>query len=307
MSRKRLNPRAMFRGLEKRHKLQTHGSGGALQPAQNTAYASQLGGPVHPAAVAAKCGQRSVMLRVVLAPKSIECQFIKRIQNGNDGGMVEQVFTRSMRHGFARMRVLLCEDGRPNMASCADSVRDGIANLFSFWNVAADVEICSFSFMGDTERMTALLMDAEIFYFAGVHGAPPRLNRHLCHLLQERVRCHQMGYFGVCGGATIAGDRSRLALPGLDLFAGIAVQYDSGVSPSAVAVETSAERNVVQFTSGCALAFVLDETLQMGICFACIKNHRRWWPFAAQNSLQVQRIIDTMRQRSLHDSMRFVD
>ena len=83
-------------------------------------------------AVAAKSGQRSVRLGVVLAPKSIECQFVRQVKNGRDKGMVEEVFKRSIRHRDARMRVLLCEDGRGDADSSAVSVRMWIQELYDF-------------------------------------------------------------------------------------------------------------------------------------------------------------------------------
>ena len=59
--------------------------------------------------------------------------------------------------------------------------------------------------------MKELLMDADLFYFAGFVGirAPPGLNDamrngHLLHLLRERVQYNCMGFAGVCGGAMLA-------------------------------------------------------------------------------------------------------
>ena len=99
-------------------------------------------------------------------------------------------------------------------------------------------------------------------------------NRGLLHLLRERVQCNYMGFVGVCGGAKVAGigNGNNFGLPGLDLLNGIKVQYEAGVTAAQVTVDTNADLQLVQMTTGCALAFVMDETMQMGICFACTKK-----------------------------------
>ena len=147
--------------------------------------------------------------------------------------------------------------------------------------------------------MTELLMDADLFYFAGFVGlrAPPCLdnamrNGHLLHLLRERVQYNCMGFVGVCGGAMLAGNGNNLGLPGLDLLNGIKVQYDPNVAAAQVTVDTNAERQIVQMTSGCALAFVMDETMQMGINFSCTTNQAQWLQLASTNSEEDQRVID---------------
>jgi hypothetical protein len=81
-----------------------------------------------------------------------------------------------------------------------------------------------------------------------------------------------MGFVWVCGGAMLAGNGNNLGLPGLDHLNGIHVQYESNVAAAQVTVETNAERQIVQMTSGCAVAFVMDEAMQMGIGFTCTKN-----------------------------------
>ena len=118
--------------------------------------------------------------------------------------------------------------------------------------------------------MKELLMDADLFYFAGFLGirAPPGLddamrNGPVLHLLRERVEYNYMGFVGVCGGAMLAGNVNCFGLPGLDLLNGIKVQYESNVAAAQVTVETNTERQIVQMTSGCALAFVMEETMQI--------------------------------------------
>ena len=177
------------------------------------------------------------------------------------------------------MRALLCEDGKRGGPSSAESVRQGIERLYDGWETPATVEIVAFSFLSQPACMTELLMDADLFYFAGFFDAPAGLddamrNGDLLHLLRERVQCNCMGLFGVCGGAKLAGigNGNNFGLPGLDLLNGIQVQYDAGVAAAQVTVDTNAELQTVQMTTGCALTFVMDETMQMGICFTCTKK-----------------------------------
>ena len=110
------------------------------------------------------------MFYVIFAPKSIETQFIKRVQGHQDYGLVRQVLTRcrSLRLQSRQLvRVLLCEDGKRGGPSSAESVRQGIERLYDGWETPATVEIVAFSFLSQPACMTELLMDADLFYFAG--------------------------------------------------------------------------------------------------------------------------------------------
>ena len=138
------------------------------------------------------------------------------------------------------------------MTSSAESVRQGIKRLYDGWKTLATVEVVAFSFLSPPACMTELLMDADLFYFAGFFDALAGLddamrNRGLLHLLRERVQCNYMGLFGVCGGAKLAGigNGNNFGLPGLDLLNGIKVQYESNVAAAQVTVDTNAERQVV--------------------------------------------------------------
>ena len=132
--------------------------------------------------------------------------------------------------------------------------------------------------------MSDLLMDADLFYFAGGFYGKQKIpadlddamrNGHLPHLLRDRVQHNGMGFFGVCAGAILAGNgETRIGLPGFDFLNGFQIQYDSSGSAGAATVNTNADRRIVQMTSGCALAFVMDETMQLGIAFTCVnKQH----------------------------------
>ena len=188
-------------------------------------------------------------------------------------------------------------------------MKKGIKELYSLWGVDLEVQIWHWSFMEETTEMIDRLMNADLFYFAGVHKIPQGLNHAmrngpLLHLLLERIQYNQCAFFGVCGGAMMAGKNNPYGLPGLDIFDGITVQYDMNVGASIdYLVATNAEAQIMQMTTGCALAFVMDAKVLRGTSFACIKNHAGWWPVAQRNTREVQSIIDMKKNdwTSYHD------
>ena len=153
------------------------------------------------------------MVRVILAPKGVEHYFIKSVAQGDDGGHMRTVLTpmkynQCMRSIVTPIRVCLCEDGRrEGYPSSAISVKDGLSRLYSLWGMSVDVQICKFSFMHpDQAEMADLLMDADLFFFAGILDVPEGLSAAmrtgiLVNLLRERIQYNACAYFGICGGA----------------------------------------------------------------------------------------------------------
>ncbi len=155
--------------------------------------------------------------------------------------------------------------------------------------------------------MAELLVNADLFYFAGVFTVPPGLSGalnagYLAELLRTRVQYNQCAFFGVCCGAMIAGATNHYNVPGLDIFDGITVRYDANVSAGAVDVGTSYEQRVLQMTTGCALALCTTEDHIIGRSFTTIKNQSQWWDFAERNTEQVQRLL----QLKCNDWKRYV-
>lgn len=222
------------------------------------------------------------MVYVIFAPKSIEHYFIKSVKAGEDQGLVEEVLGRPWNFLRPRqlpwVRVLLCEDGKPGEQSSLESVKEGFEASYEHWKTPMVVDMVSFSFLDPRQdEMEDLLMGAEYFYFAGIQKPPRGLddamrNGRLLHLLRERVQCNLMAFYGVCGGAKVAGQGGYCGLPALDLLSGIRVQYDSSMSAKDATVATNAERQIVQMTSGCALAFVKDQTQCRAVSFTCTKK-----------------------------------
>ena len=234
------------------------------------------------------------MVRAILAPKSLEAQFIKRVQRKKDKGLVKQVLTQ-MRG--STLRICLCEDGRRGYASVAPFLHGNLQTLFDYWNLSVDIEIEEFSFVGDPTTMANLLLRSDLFYFAGVHAIDPNVNvamRNglLLPLLRERIQYNQCAYFGICGGAMLAGKNNKYDLAGLDIFGGLTVKYDCNVGAAKVSVDTSAEQRIIQITTGCAVVFIMDPTQTNAVSFATIKHQSQWWDFAERNTEELNKIIE---------------
>ena len=144
------------------------------------------------------------MVKAVLAPKSIENWFIKRVEQGYDEGLVEEVLTPV---GTDILRVCLCMDGAILGASSHDSVLAGLKQLFNGWGVSVQIEISSFTFVGTADpaqeaAMMQLLNEASLFYFCGIYEMTDAL-RHaltvspLVQHLRTRIQYNQMSFFGV--------------------------------------------------------------------------------------------------------------
>ena len=243
------------------------------------------------------------MVRAILAPKSPEAQFIRRVRQGNDGGLVRAVLAPPHIGHNSVVRVCLCEDGRLGVQSCWQSVHQGLRDLYALWGMSVRCDIYRFSFLDeDPDAMADLLKVADVFFFAGVHSVHPKLEhamlkpagptrQSLVTLLQERIQYNHCAFFGVCGGAMMSGATNCYGLPGLDLFDGLTVKYDCNVSASAVSVDTSYKAGLLQMTTGCALALVMTKEEVSGISFTTVKNQAQWWSFAESNTTEVQRLV----------------
>ena len=219
------------------------------------------------------------MVKAVLAPKSIEDQFIRRVWQGHDKGLVNKVLTPV---GTDILRVCLCMDGRSG-ASNHNSVYAGLKQLFEWWGEHVQIEINLFTFLcaaGSLQEaeMLQLLNEANLFYFCGIQEMSEGLRRPfkfrspLVERLRARIQYDQMSFFGVCGGAMMAGATTWYGCPGLDLFDGITVCYDANISGPAAKVKTNFENRVMQMTTGCALAVVMTYDHMAASSFITIKN-----------------------------------
>ena len=233
------------------------------------------------------------MVRVILSPKSIERQFMKRVAMGFDRGIVREVLGPEEITTKPIVRVAFCEDFRGSHTSSRLTVQANLSTLYKSFGIRAEVHVSVFSFLAtDQDAMRDLLRNADLFYFAGVHVVPATARLAMeqsgfVELLRERVQYNSCAYFGVCGGATMAGCDNVYSLPGLDFFDGVSVMYDAHISPAMASVRTSYESQLLQITSGCALALVATIGSVQGCSFPTIKNATQWLDFANQNTEEV--------------------
>ena len=148
--------------------------------------------------------------------------------------------------------------------------------------------------------MMAILKTADIFYMCGVHSGvePPACKlQHmqpamLIAKLRVLVQSNEIAYIGICGGAKLAGRATDYVHTSFDLLAGTYVHYDSNVNAKMVDLQTNVVNDVVQFTTGCAIALMLTPHIYSAICFPTVKNRAQWFEFVAMNTLALQPFLN---------------
>ena len=124
--------------------------------------------------------------------------------------------------------------------------------------------------------MMQRLNNSRLFYFCGVWAMSDDLRRALTHSplvkhLRDRIQYNQMAFFGVCGGAMLAGATTPYG-PGLNLFNGFAVRYDGNIGAALAEVKTNYDERVMQITTGCALVVKMTPDTIAAKSFITIKN-----------------------------------
>ena len=117
------------------------------------------------------------MVRMMLMPKSIEPQFLKRVHamSPNDKQILADVL-RLPNHDL--VQVALCNDGGSRVTPT--SVSDGLRELYKILGIRAEVNVQLFSFVShNIAQEHETLRAAHIFWFAGVHTIPERLRQAL--------------------------------------------------------------------------------------------------------------------------------
>ena len=204
--------------------------------------------------------------------------------------------------GDARDLVLaVCRDGDcdgryGDPEAYAARVAGHLESLCDLMGLRARIAIRIFSFMGDERLMMATLRGCDIFYMAGIYRVSAQWAqasaqgpaRHLAEEILIRVQYNCMAFIGVCGGAKMSGSEPYYGLTPLDLLQGAAVRYDCNCSTAQVLTTPQ----VVQITTGCAVAMYMWQDRRQGICFHCVKkNADVWWPFAEQNTRALQDFV----------------
>ena len=94
-----------------------------------------------------------------------------------------------------------------------------------------------------------------------------------------------MPYVGVCGGALMASSPEGCKYRcGLDLLAGRTIYYDEHSQAHKIG-------NSLTFTEKYAFALLLRGDRIDAVCFPCVKNAGKVWPFAANYSIVLQNIV----------------
>ena len=204
--------------------------------------------------------------------------------------------------GDARDLVLaVCRDGDcdgyyGDLEAYAAGVAEHLKSLCDHMDLRARIDIRIFSFMGDERLMMATLRGCDIFYMAGIYRVSEQWARasaqgparRLAEEIQTRVQYNCMAFIGVCGGAKMSGSEPYYGLTPLDLLQGAEVRYDSNCATA----EVLTTPQVVQITTGCAVAMYMWQDRRQGICFHCVKkNADVWWPFAEQSTRALQDFV----------------
>ena len=258
------------------------------------------------------------MVRMLMTPRSIEQQFIKKIQwlDANQMRVVRDVFKLPTERRNTTVNVALCTDGESIVD--ANQIETGLLSLYAILDIyVAGIVVVNFSFESDDrQQQLDTLAAADVFWFAGVHGMSTKLKHALSNSgdddeifdvrnpqilageLRKRVQYEHLTYVGVCGGGSLAGSSLNWHQCGLDLLNGISISQTYTSELSKESEDIDAIR--VQFSSSCASVLLLNGDTADAVCFPVIKNAFSRQQFAADNTrvlqIIVQRIADQWKE-----------
>ena len=102
----------------------------------------------------------------------------------------------------------------------------------------------------------------------------------------------------------LAGKSTAFAQTPFDLLCGTNVCYDSSAGAKMVTVKTNAIHDLVQFSTGCAIAAVLTAYSCRAISFPVTKNYAQWKPFAIENTVALQKWLEIKEYTSFAKTVR---
>ena len=136
------------------------------------------------------------MVRIIFTPKSVENLWVDSVQ-GEQQFAAEVLFRPGQ---YPKVyRIALCQDGNPwrGSSSLPDTIEKQFTELFKRWGVNADIKIHKFTFIDNTTEAYEVLVNCDMFYFAGIYCSKlpaPLTNVSLVEILRGRVQCNELCY-----------------------------------------------------------------------------------------------------------------
>ena len=238
------------------------------------------------------------MVRLLCMPKSIENQFLKKgvCLSPIDQRTIADVLRLPHYHS---VKVAVCTDGGSQVSLISVAYR--LKELYGVLGCRAEVSVQPFSFLSNNiAQQHAILQNADIFWFAGVHHVPPRLREvlsrsndetvvnDLAAQVRNRVQVDHMPYVGVCGGASMASSpETGVYGCGLDLMQGQQIYYASHSSVNMIG-------NRLAFTEKVAFVVLLRAARLDALCFPVVKNSGQVWNFTETHSVLLRSIVQQL-------------
>ena len=254
---------------------------------------------------------KKLEIQVILTPKSLDIQLRKRIQDGYDLGCVKEICMP--RKDIATIVIAHCRDYAIEWSGHNDSatLTAEFQQLYDHWIPGKyRVKIYNFSFKYEMNVLMELLNAATIFYMSGVHGqaghTPMNVaTEHVQQIiaaLKRKVQSNEIVYWGVCGGAMLAGKSTTFVHTPFNLLEGTNVFYDGGISAKSCEMKTHAAKNILQITTGCAIAVRLTTNKDScrAVSFPCIKNKAQWHKFAAESTRALHEWLEVKAHAGSH-------
>lgn len=180
--------------------------------------------------------------------------------------------------------------------------------LYSYWNYAAvEFSLQHFSFVDhDAGAMTAVLLNADILYTAGVFEdstpwvaktRPGGYSHALVDVLQARVQYNMMAFIDVCGGSQVVDALNGYGSTRFCLLRGARVRYDSNCGVDNVKQVTT-NVNEIQMTTGCGVAIHIWQDTCVAISFPVCRTQQKSRYFVEKNSVALCDVAEQKAKNS---------
>ena len=100
----------------------------------------------------------------------------------------------------------------------------------------------------------------------------------------------------------LAGKSTTFVHTPFNLLEDTNVFYSGGISAKSCEMKTNASKNILQITTGCAIAVKLttNKNSCRAVSFPCIKNHTQWHKFAAESTQALHEWLEVKARASSH-------